>query len=281
MRNRAFTLIELLVVIAIIAILAAILFPVFAQAREKARQTSCLSNIKQTSLGMLMYVQDYDEELPKADYWLPTGSQSPLNPNATGGFSLRVNHYKWQTWVIPYIKNTDVLRCPSRTRDQEAWAVNGEYKGDGFAFNLSLSGRPYIGGVNPSFLGGGLAGIQEPASVWMFQELRNQISFSYETTNYILYPVADRESWQPYLMPNGQPDKINAPHSDGFNFAYVDGHAKWMNVKQFLALCPTRAEYIVPGCGLRTSPGAQAGFNVCRVTTPPSWTRPFPFWGLQ
>ncbi|MFY7951757.1 MAG: DUF1559 domain-containing protein [Armatimonadaceae bacterium] len=281
MRNRAFTLIELLVVIAIIAILAAILFPVFAQAREKARQTSCLSNMKQTGLGILMYVQDYDEELPKADYWLPAGSQSPLNPNATGGFSLRVNHYKWQTWVIPYIKNTDVLRCPSRTRDQEAWAVNGEYKGDGFAFNLSLAGRPYIGGVNPSFLGGGLAGISEPAATWIFQELRNQISFSYETNGFVLYPVADRESWAPYLMPNGVPNQANAPHSEGFNFAYVDGHAKWMNVKQFLALCPTRAEYVVPGCALRTSPGAQAGFNVCRVSSAPTWSRPFPFWGLQ
>jgi prepilin-type N-terminal cleavage/methylation domain-containing protein len=67
MKRRGFTLIELLVVIAIIAILAAILFPVFARAREKARQTSCLSNVKQLSLGMLMYTQDYDERLPRCD----------------------------------------------------------------------------------------------------------------------------------------------------------------------------------------------------------------------
>ena len=91
MKNKAFTLIELLVVIAIIAILAAILFPVFAQAREKARQTSCLSNMKQVGLGLLMYAQDYDENYPRADYW---DTRSPLNPNATGGFATRINHYK-------------------------------------------------------------------------------------------------------------------------------------------------------------------------------------------
>ncbi len=280
MRRSAFTLIELLVVIAIIAILAAILFPVFAQAREKARQTSCLSNTKQVGLGMMMYVQDYDEEFPKADYWLPTGSRSPLNPNASGGFSLRVNHYKWQTWVIPYIKNTDVLRCPSRSRDQAAWDVNGEYKGDGYAFNLSLAGRPFIGGVNPSFLGGSLVGVQQPAETWIFQELRNQVSFSYETPNFTTYPVADQESWAAYLTPGNKVVQANAPHNEGFNFAYVDGHSKWMNIKQFFALSPTRAEYGVPGCTLRTNPGAQAGFNVCRVGTAPVWTRPFPFWGL-
>lgn len=67
MKEKGFTLIELLVVIAIIAILAAILFPVFARAREKARQTSCLSNLKQLALGVLMYTQDYDEILPTAD----------------------------------------------------------------------------------------------------------------------------------------------------------------------------------------------------------------------
>ena len=70
-RNRAFTLIELLVVIAIIALLAAILFPVFAQVREKARQTSCLSNEKQLGVGYMMYVQDYDERMPFGGHRLP------------------------------------------------------------------------------------------------------------------------------------------------------------------------------------------------------------------
>jgi len=92
--NNAFTLIELLVVIAIIAILAAILFPVFAQAREKARATSCLSNLKQLGLGHLMYAQDYDERL--ASSW------------ARG----LIGHFDWN--IQPYLKSTKILLCPSR-----------------------------------------------------------------------------------------------------------------------------------------------------------------------
>src|SRR5471030_3165545 len=92
-RNRsAFTLIELLVVIAIIAILAAILFPVFAQAREKARQASCLSNMKQIGLATMMYIQDYDETFPLVYFAYPNGIDGK---NYTG----------WQIVVSPYIKN--------------------------------------------------------------------------------------------------------------------------------------------------------------------------------
>ncbi|MEA3400661.1 MAG: prepilin-type N-terminal cleavage/methylation domain-containing protein [Armatimonadota bacterium] len=94
--ERGFTLIELLVVIAIIAILAAILFPVFARAREKARQTSCLSNLKQIALGMRMYIEDYDERLP---YHYTRPSVGP--------------RYSIIQVVHPYIKNIDVWDCPS------------------------------------------------------------------------------------------------------------------------------------------------------------------------
>jgi prepilin-type N-terminal cleavage/methylation domain-containing protein len=99
--RSGFTLIELLVVIAIIAILAAILFPVFAQAREKARGISCLSNTKQLSLGLLMYVQDYDETWPRNDDCVNGGAAPvPGAPSTaygcTGspGYGDRVNHYK-------------------------------------------------------------------------------------------------------------------------------------------------------------------------------------------
>ena len=276
--KSAFTLIELLVVIAIIAILAAILFPVFAQAREKARQTSCLSNMKQVGLGLLMYAQDYDENYPRADYW---DSRPPLNPAATGTFAARVNHYKWPAWVLPYTKNVNIFRCPSRTRDQVAWDQNGEYKGDGYALNLSLSGRPINpSGENPSFLGGTLAGVQTPADTWVLMELRNQVSFSYISSSGVLWPAALGESWTPYLMPSGVPDKNNAPHSDGLTFAYVDGHAKYMNVKAFLALCPTSASYAVPPCTFRTNAGGGSGFNTCSGNPTPSYVGSWPFWGL-
>jgi prepilin-type N-terminal cleavage/methylation domain-containing protein/prepilin-type processing-associated H-X9-DG protein len=100
-RKPAFTLIELLVVIAIIAILAAILFPVFAQAREKARMTACLSNMKQIGLSLTMYAQDYDETFPFIRF---TSSPPGSNANWT---------YVWRNAIRPYLKSQGVLACPS------------------------------------------------------------------------------------------------------------------------------------------------------------------------
>jgi prepilin-type N-terminal cleavage/methylation domain-containing protein len=98
--GRGFTLIELLVVIAIIAILAAILFPVFAQAREKARQTACLSNEKQIGLAILMYIEDYDEQFPSGSRY------NPFNPNPLAiGLG-------WAGQIFPYTKNAGILKCP-------------------------------------------------------------------------------------------------------------------------------------------------------------------------
>jgi prepilin-type N-terminal cleavage/methylation domain-containing protein/prepilin-type processing-associated H-X9-DG protein len=108
---KGFTLIELLVVIAIIAILAAILFPVFAKVREKARQTSCLSNEKQISLALLQYSQDYDEVMVAA--W----RGSPFDSNNT-------NDYKWMDSIIPYVKSDAVFSCPD---DSGLNASTGKY----------------------------------------------------------------------------------------------------------------------------------------------------------
>jgi prepilin-type N-terminal cleavage/methylation domain-containing protein len=104
MRRSGFTLIELLVVVALMAILAAILFPVFAQAREKARQARCLSNLEQLGLAQSMYTQDYDETLPKAFHFLPSGNLLP-----------------WPLEVAPYTKSTSIFRCPS---DRNAMLIN-------------------------------------------------------------------------------------------------------------------------------------------------------------
>jgi len=116
MRRKGFTLIELLVVIAIIAILAAILFPVFARAREKARQTSCLSNLKQLGTAWKMYIQDYDSRIP--DYYY-------------GGSGYI------QTFIQPYVKNAQIMVCPSDERGRVR----------SYGYNYSFLGRNYATGI--------------------------------------------------------------------------------------------------------------------------------------
>jgi len=102
MSKKGFTLIELLVVIAIIAILAAILFPVFARAREQARRASCISNLKQLSLATLMYVQDYDEMFPAASAWPMSAWSQPPYYNTP-----------WMDEIMPYCKNAQIFKCPT------------------------------------------------------------------------------------------------------------------------------------------------------------------------
>ena len=137
MRTRGFTLIELLVVIAIIAILAAILFPVFARAREKARQASCLSNLKQLGLATLMYTQDNDETLP-----------------AEGG---PTSAFDWPMPLVPYMKNAGIVVCPSAPA--------------GSCTHMYVSGQPCCYGYNCPYMNCvSLASIQDVAGTIMIAD---------------------------------------------------------------------------------------------------------------
>ena len=161
MRRQAFTLIELLVVIAIIAILAAILFPVFAQARAKARQTSCTSNLKQLTTGILMYVQDYDETFPCVTY-----ENYPVAPGVDWGSD---------TWayndvfvlIQPYVKNYGVFFCPDRQKFVPASGDfcrpgNNNYQVWGYGYNWSSGYGPKNQPNSLWFKGDGCVGPETP-----------------------------------------------------------------------------------------------------------------------
>ncbi len=167
LKRRGFTLIELLVVIAIIAILAAILFPVFAQAREKARQAACLSNLKQINTGLLMYAQDNDETLC-ADVNLP-----PINGGKGSTFS-------YDRQLAPYVKNDAVYGCPSDTAPrsrQDVW--DGAYNDRQLKRSYSITNilqtvegaaRGEKPDKNSGMIGHALAQIQQTAETVSFAE---------------------------------------------------------------------------------------------------------------
>jgi len=194
--RRGFTLIELLVVIAIIAILAAILFPVFARAREKARQSTCINNVKQLQLAILMYIGDYDDTFPLA------------HNDDSGSTAL----LRWFHLIAPYVKNEQCWICPSwrsyrhRTDRLQTYGWNVATNGMGY-YNLTVR-------------------------TWTGKRLKlSEIPYPAETINIGEETVSDDPDiaggWRGYLAA-GTLSRLPTTHNEGGNYGFIDGHAKWL-----------------------------------------------------
>jgi len=195
--KSGFTLIELLVVIAIIAILAAILFPVFAKARENARRTSCASNMKQIGLGYMQYVQDNDETYPGRDM---------------GGIS-------WRGIIYPYIKSAALFTCPSNsTRNTENVTLSSGPVSFRCDYAVNNAGHDPNGGCcNGQFPGGqagsSIAQVDKPSQKLLVVEMRNQNWEDYASPWWNSYPG----NWVPAGF---------AGHMGTMNCLFADGHVK-------------------------------------------------------
>jgi len=225
--SQGFTLIELLVVIAIIAILSAILFPVFARARENARRASCLSNLKQIGLGMMMYSQDYDERLPHyarcGPKTLETGVEGASSASCPGG----AIHY-WYNVLHPYIKNTQVFNCPS------AQAPTVEYYGQGsaarsYGYNRYIAtnqqGQGQSTGSSMSADSMSLAVLSEISVTPLVMDSSYYLSAPYTTSCANADPVALALGWCSASTSGGSSPPIPR-HLDTFCIAFADGHVK-------------------------------------------------------
>ncbi len=233
--KRGFTLIELLVVIAIIAILAAILFPAFAKARESARRSSCSSNMKQIGIAMMQYSQEYDEQVVPG-----TVAKGGIVDGGTG----------WMGLLQPYLKSTQIFSCPSDSDTSVTGSVpvGGDWLIDMSHFHVSYGYCAYVGGSNapdpvaaPDVPRGGvsLAALMSPSTTVMVAETGSNIS----TSN-------DPLKWQPkpgafYLgdateiyVSQPSPTQYNsagpiARHLETCNVLWCDGHVKALRIPKF------------------------------------------------
>jgi prepilin-type N-terminal cleavage/methylation domain-containing protein/prepilin-type processing-associated H-X9-DG protein len=205
--KRGFTLIELLVVIAIIAILAAILFPVFAKAREKARQASCLSNTKQIGVALQAYAQDFDERMPMTYFYSGVAGSSPLY---------------WPIDVLqPYIKNWQLNVCPS-----QKW-VGGYINNRPPGYPNPLEGSYAIipnmtsnrgGFASPTLSGCAMAVIAKPAETIVGCDCTSPEIFGAWSGN-------PDPLW---FTEVGGGSRVPKVHNDGANYTFCDGHSKWL-----------------------------------------------------
>lgn len=208
--RKGFTLIELLVVIAIIAILAAILFPVFARAREAARQSSCSSNVRQLSTAVLMYVQDYDEILPRTDCNALSSGQA------------------WNIACQPYTKNIGIFHCPSQPPTAGALIQAG-------GANPCGGGRPNLPtNFADHRMNYGYNLVRQSASLAQINKVSTQFMLAEKDTAYAQLPLNEDgtipSSPTAYIPGIGYRDR----HNDGANVSFMDGHVKWFSKDKIL-----------------------------------------------
>lgn len=225
--SQGFTLIELLVVISIIAVLAAILFPVFARARENARRASCASNLKQLALSTLMYTQDYDSKLPPR-----SADKSPTKGN-----------YYFQ--MEDYIKSPQLLRCPSQKSKAFSSSSNYTYPSYGMPANGTAEGNAQartiiaIVAVPGAWENGTVTAFSSPLGVDQFPQA--SLTGLFADTKYGAGSSPREEDGSSYFQGYSTTGRIYLTdrHLEGANYAYLDGHVKWLKttvVNQILAL---------------------------------------------
>ena len=258
-KRMGFTLIELLVVIAIIALLAAILFPVFARARENARRASCQSNLKQIGIGLLQYTQDYDDFLPYAyfgnynDIGIST-APGVLGPNG-------VEDYKWMDAIYPYIKSSQVFNCPSAVYANSpplSAPANYNFRTTGSWGSYEINAASWNGGGIGALPPGAVpfpgspsihtAQVEAPATTVWVADGSNWAGGGAITGNqipsYLVMSAANTlltaGPFNGFVAITGETDKgvFLARHLDTMNVLYCDGHVKAMKPTAMMATAP-------------------------------------------